>query len=149
MGVHMSPLANFSKVSCINSGYNFCCSGFLGLFFFLFFALSIIIIFLLSAFLQEFFLWTTERWWPPHLAQPCCVALGRALIRGLYPDWFEGFVNWVPLPRLGPAVDHDGVTAKVDSRGFFNGFVCSRILLSILVHTLFIMYGIIINTDYV
>ena len=32
---------------------------------------------------------------PPHLAQPCCVALGRALIWGLYPDWFEGLVNWL------------------------------------------------------
>ena len=44
---------------------------------------------------------------PPHLVQPCSVALGHALIRGLYPDWFEGFVNWVPLPKLGPAVDRD------------------------------------------
>ena len=23
---------------------------------------------------------------PPHLAQPCCVALGQALIQGLYKD---------------------------------------------------------------
>ena len=33
------------------------------------------------------------------------------MIRGLYADWFEGFVIWVPLPRLGPPVDRDGVTA--------------------------------------
>ena len=32
---------------------------------------------------------------PPHLAQPCYVALGRALIWGLYPDEVEGFVNCV------------------------------------------------------
>ena len=38
---------------------------------------------------------------PSHLAQPCYVALGQALIWGLYPDWFEGFVNWVPLPKVG------------------------------------------------
>ena len=30
------------------------------------------------------------------------LALGRALIWGLYPDWLEGFVNWVPLLRLDP-----------------------------------------------
>ena len=28
---------------------------------------------------------------------------------------FKGIVNWVPLPRLGPTVDRDGVTAYVDS----------------------------------
>ena len=28
---------------------------------------------------------------PPHLVQPCFVALGWALIWGLYPDEFEGF----------------------------------------------------------
>ena len=50
---------------------------------------------------------------PSHLAQPCYVALGQALIWGLYPDWFEGFVNWVPLPKLEPAVDSDGVTAFI------------------------------------
>ena len=26
---------------------------------------------------------------PPHLAQPCYVSLGRALIWGLYPDWLR------------------------------------------------------------
>ena len=31
---------------------------------------------------------------PPRLAQPFYVALGRALIWGLYPDWFEGFVKY-------------------------------------------------------
>ena len=31
----------------------------------------------------------------------------------IYPDWFEGFVNWVPRPKLGPAVDCDGVTDDV------------------------------------
>ena len=36
---------------------------------------------------------------PPHLVQPCKLALGEALIWGLYPDWFADFVNWVPLPR--------------------------------------------------
>ena len=46
--------------------------------------------FLLSAFLRNFFLcqdcWHGDL--PPHLAQPCYVAQGRAppLIRGLYPD---------------------------------------------------------------
>ena len=47
---------------------------------------------------------------PAHLAQPCCVALGWVLDLGLVSRLvFEGFVNWVPLPRLGPAVDRDGV----------------------------------------
>ena len=53
--------------------------------------------FFLSAFLQNFFL-CQERLSgdvPPHLAQPCYVTLGRALIWCLYPNWFEGFVNWV------------------------------------------------------
>ena len=31
---------------------------------------------------------------PPRLAQPFYVALGRAPIWGLYPDWFEGFVKY-------------------------------------------------------
>ena len=35
------------------------------------------------------------------------------MIWGLYPDWFEGFVNLVPLPRLGPAVNRDRVTAEL------------------------------------
>ena len=35
--------------------------------------------------------------------RPACVALGWALI--------QGFVNWVPLPRMRPPVDRDGVTA--------------------------------------
>ena len=29
---------------------------------------------------------------PPHLAQPCCVALRRALIWGLYPDWLKALL---------------------------------------------------------
>ena len=45
---------------------------------------------------------------PPHLAQPCFVVLGQALIWGLYLDEVEGCVNWVPLPRLGPSVDRGG-----------------------------------------
>ena len=48
---------------------------------------------------------------PPHLVQPCYVALGWALLWGLYSDEVEGFVNWVPLPRLGPALDRGRVTA--------------------------------------
>ena len=49
---------------------------------------------------------------PPHLVQPCYVALGQALIWGLYPDWFRALSIGFPLPRLGPAVDHDGATAS-------------------------------------
>ena len=45
--------------------------------------------------------------------------LGRLLIWGLYPYWFESFVNWVSLPRLGPAVDWVGVTALVLNPGLF------------------------------
>ena len=51
--------------------------------------------FLLSAFLWNFFL-CQDHWHgdvPPHLAQPCCVALGWALIRGLCPDLCEGSVS--------------------------------------------------------
>ena len=70
--------------------------------------------FLLSAFLRHFFLCRDRLSGdvPAHLAQPCCVALGWVLDLGLVSRLvFEGFVNWVPLPRLGPAVDRDGVTA--------------------------------------
>ena len=35
------------------------------------------------------------------------------MIWGLYSDWFEGFVNWAPLPKLGPAVDRDGEKAEL------------------------------------
>ena len=43
---------------------------------------------------------------------PAVLALGQALIcMAVSRVGFEGFVNWVPLPRVGPAVDHDGVTA--------------------------------------
>ena len=52
---------------------------------------------------------------PPHLAQPWYVALGQALIWVLYPDEVEGFVNWVPLPSLGLAVDCDRVTTYICS----------------------------------
>ena len=60
----------------------------------------------LSTLLQNFFLCQDRQSSvvPPHLAQPCYVALGRALIWGLNPDWFEGSVNWVPITRLGPTV---------------------------------------------
>ena len=46
--------------------------------------------FLLFAFLQNFFLRQDRLSGdvPPHLAQPCYVALGRALIWGLYPDYY-------------------------------------------------------------
>ena len=75
----------------------------------------------LSAFLRNFFL--RQDWLrgdvPPDLAQPCQLALGQALIWGLYPDWFEDFVNWVPLPRLGPAVDLDGVAAFKNIKNTF------------------------------
>ena len=39
----------------------------------------------------------TGRWCAPHLALPCFLARGLALIWGLYPDWFECFVNWVHI----------------------------------------------------
>ena len=70
-------------------------------------------IFLLSAFLQNFFLHQDHLSgdMPPHSAQPCYVALVQALIWGLYPDWLRALAIGFPLPRLGPAVDHDGVTA--------------------------------------
>ena len=53
------------------------------------------------------------------ITQWCASTLGAALLcksragsdLGLVSRWVEGFVNWVPLPRLGPAVDCDGVTA--------------------------------------
>ena len=53
----------------------------------------------LSPFLQNFFL-CYDSWHgdvPPHLAQPCNVALGRTLIWGLYPDEVEGSI---PMPVL-------------------------------------------------
>ena len=55
-----------------------------------------------SAFLRNFFLRQDRLSGnvPPHLVQPCYLALGRALIWGLYPNWFEGFVNWVPIVEL-------------------------------------------------
>ena len=43
---------------------------------------------------------------------PAVLALGQALIcMAKSRVGFEGFVNWVLLPRLGPSGDPDGVTA--------------------------------------
>ena len=51
-------------------------------------------IFLLSAFLQNLFLRqdSLSSDVPPHLAQPCYVALRRALIWDLYPDWLRALM---------------------------------------------------------
>ena len=61
---------------------------------------------LLSTFLRNFILrqGPLSSDVPPHLAQPCYVALGQALIWGLYPDWLRALSTGFPLPRLGPAI---------------------------------------------
>ena len=57
------------------------------------------ITFFSSAFLWNFFLCLSDDV-PPHLVQPCYVALGRALIWGLYPDWLWGITyKLVPIFR--------------------------------------------------
>ena len=58
----------------------------------------------LSPFLRNFFLCQDRLSGdvPPHLAQPCYIALGWALIWGLYPDELrlESFVNWVSSSQV-------------------------------------------------